>query len=592
MFDDAGREIRAWDFDTAADFGAAGVEAIDMTIDPLGSITPHGYVYGALVARGVEGMKLWTNADADWAKTTTVSPTSVGLWTGNDLAVPGDLRFVGVATTSMVSVWMEGELWINAPGETFRTLGNDTAFLYIAADGKTFQKLTHNSAAVATVATSGWYPVRLGWADGDNSGDLQFEVNPGGGFAALDRTRLRATTSQLRGTARNVYYREIHGGGIAGNPPVMTIQDTALHATTTFVPPLPGSVTTTPTPFDWSARWTGQFYAAAAGSYSFRVDSDDGNRILLGTSSQASGFVRNAKGAVTTNVTADLVAGWNDLVIDYNHVDGTPTFAVSIVAAPAADAALVGNAIPRDRLRPIEPRADRLITRSNIPGTPPVILDNQANTYAELATRIDAHPDELVASIAVTARVVSDSPNQLQFRLVAPNNSVQSRSMIVVPDGNQVGSYIAQGVYELQVGQAAIGTWRFGISDNSGSGSTGNSSYRELHVTMHTTTGREQIATTSTWRSPIIENKTDVVLIDFVNWSERTPAGSTVDVRMRTCAMADCSDGVWSDQLANGAAPMLTPNRYIQLQVTMTSDGTREPEVDKINIQYRTAPPT
>jgi hypothetical protein len=30
-------------------------------------------------------------------------------------------------------------------------------------------------------------------------------------------------------------------------------------------------------------------------------------------------------------------------------------------------------------------------------------------------------------------------------------------------------------------------------------------------------------------------------------------------------------------------------NRYIQLQVVLTSDGTREPEVDKIDVQYRTA---
>src|SRR5688572_17054986 len=127
VFDDSGREIRQWDLDTATDF-AAGT-ASDMTIDPRGSLTPHGYIYGALLARGVQGMKLWSNTDADWAKTTTVAPVGHGLWTGNDLDTAGDLRFVGITNPSMVSVWMEGEVWINAPSEMIRVAGDDTAFV-------------------------------------------------------------------------------------------------------------------------------------------------------------------------------------------------------------------------------------------------------------------------------------------------------------------------------------------------------------------------------------------------------------------------------------------------------------------------------
>ncbi len=590
MFDDAGREIRKWDFDTAADFGASGAEAIDMTIDPLGSITPEGYIYGALVARGVQGTKLWTGGSTNWAKINTVTPAGYGLWTGNALNVAlRDLAFVGITNIGMVSVWFEGEMWIN-PGETLRIIGNDIAFLQAAYDGKTYQQLLENTAAVANPPAAGWYPVRIGWADGNMSGDLDFEVNAGGGFVDIDHTRFRATTSQLRGTFRNVYYRQVHGGGIGERGPLMSVQDTPLHATTTFDPPLPGSVTVSTSAFDWSARWTGQFYALAAGNYSFRVVSDDGNRITLGGATAGNGFVRDARGQITTNITTELVAGWNDLIVDYNHVDGAPTFAVTIVAAPPADAALAGAAIPRERLRPIEPRADRLIHRTTAPASPITIQDNAANTYAELSAPIAAHPGELVSLIAITARVNTASPTQLQFRVTAPNNQTQAVTMTVRADPNGGTSYIASGVSTFMLGQPANGVWKLGISDNSGSGGSGDSQYAELHVTMHTTAGLEQIAKTSTWRSPIIENQTAVALIDFVSWGERAPTGSMVDVRMRTCAMASCADGVWSEKLANGAAPMLTPNRYIQLQVVMTNDGTRESEVDKINIQYRTAP--
>jgi subtilisin-like proprotein convertase family protein len=372
----------------------------------------------------------------------------------------------------------------------------------------------------------------------------------------------------------------------------MTIQDTALHASTNFDPPLPGSVTTATTPFDWSARWTGQLYAAAAGDYTVRVVSDDGNRIILGGATGGSGFVRNASGQITTNVTAPLVAGWNDLIVDYNHVDTPPTFTLTIEGAPAADAALVGAPIPRERLRPIEPRADRLIPRTTIPQNPGVIVDNAGTSFTELTTRIDAHPGELVSSVAISARVTSPSPNQLVYRLTAPNNQTAAVTMLVTPDPNQVGSYMIAGVSTLTAGMAANGTWKFGIADNSNTGQDGNSSYHELHITAHTTAGPEQIATTAVWRSPIVENATAVALIDFVSWNERAPAGSIVTVKIRTCALPDCSDGTWSEKLANGAAPTVMPLRYLQLQVEMTTDGTHEAEVDKINIQYRTAPPT
>jgi hypothetical protein len=276
--------------------------------------------------------------------------------------------------------------------------------------------------------------------------------------------------------------------------------------------------------------------------------------------------------------------------VDYNHVDGAPSFMLTVIDAPPADAALMGSPIPRERLRPIEPRADRLVHFTSAPATPLAILDNAANTYTEMSAPIATHPGELVSSIALTARVNTASPTQLQFRITAPNNLTQAVTMTVRADPNGGTSYIASGVSTFMAGQPADGIWKLGISDNSGSGGSANSQYAELHVTMHTSGGLEQIAKTSTWRSPIVENQTRVALIDFVNWSERAPAGSKVTLSMRTCETASCADGAWTE-VVNGSAPMLTANRYIQLQIVMTSDGTREPEVDKINIQYRTAPP-
>ena len=343
-------------------------------------------------------------------------------------------------------------------------------------------------------------------------------------------------------------------------------------------------------PFDWSARWTGQFYAAADGAYTIQVDSNDGSRVTLGTAAPvAQKFARDDKGAVVTVATANLVAGWNDVIVDFNHVDGVPSFEVRVNAAPPGDAALVGSPIPVERLRPVEPRSDRLITRSSTSGS--LAIQDNAAVYVDRNLRIDAHPSELVTSIAITARVETQRVQQLTYRLTAPNNVTQIRDdLIETADGNLAGSSIIYGVWDLGAGTAAAGTWKFAVADNSSSGGGNTTTYEEAHITMHTRGGPDQVATKSTWFSPIVENQTAVSLIDFVRWKERVPSGASVTVRMRTCAMPDCADGTWSAPIANDTAPMLTAQRYIQLQVEMTSDGTREPEVESINLQYRTDP--
>jgi hypothetical protein len=586
IVDDAGRTVRTWTLDSATELAG---ETTAMTIDPRGSLTPDGYVYGALLARGVEGVKLWSNADTDWSKTAAQNPTTYGLWQGNPLDVSKlDLGFVGIANTQMVSVWFEGELWIDAGSEKLRIRGDDTAFAYVALDGKSFTTLIPNGMAATTIAVqaAGWYPVRIGWADGDNNGDVQLEKETSPGqFADLDYSRFRVATSGFRGMHRTVYYREVRGGGTRDRLPITSIQQTPLHDATSFAPPLVGSTTSSNTPFDWSARWAGQFYAAAAGSYTVRAETKDGCSIQLGTAAPvADNYQRNAAGASICNATATLAPGWNDLIVDFTHVDMTPAFSVKLTSAPGADLALVGAPLPLDRLRPIEPSADRVITRSMFNAGQ--IADNQMNTFTTRSVTIDAAGAN-VRSTDITVRVVSPAPNQLRFRL-STGTSQQQRNMIIVADPNGGNdAYIAQAVFDLQTGGPAAGTWSLGISDTSGMPPGGNSSFEELHLTMHTSGGREQIAKRALWRSSIRESETTVSQIDSVKWTERVADGATITVRMRSCAMADCSDGAWSEPLANGASPALPANRYLQLEVEMTSDGTHEPELEKLEVQYR-----
>jgi len=584
MVDDAGREIRTWSFDSAAELAAVGHATRAMSIDPRGSLTPHGYVYGGLVARGLAGVKLWTNTDADWDKLATVTPTAVGLWIGDDLATTQDLRFAGIeAAPPMLSMWFEGEIFLDATTTQIRAAGNDTAFVYVATDGTTFQKLAHDATGPVAVAQAGWYPIRVGWADGDAGGDLELALDAGAGLVPVPRVRLRAPASALQGTLRTVYYRQVHGGGIRLRPPTRQVQETALHAATTFVPPLPGSTTVVATPYDWSARWTGQFYATTAGSYTFRVQSSDGNRLLVGTAApMAARYARNDNGNATSQVTADLVEGWNDLVVDYNDVSGNMTLNVAITAA--AEAQLAGMPVPKDRLRPVEPRGDRLITASAVPATPITIPDND-NTLRFLEASVSAHPTELVTAVEVTAILRTTRPNDLAYQLIAPDGATLNPTMVQNADGplrvvHYAGTHGA--------GAPAGGRWRLGVVDNNGGGNA--TTYEELHVTVHTTGGPEQIAPTAWWRSPIVEHATAVSQIDAITWDERAPGTATVVVRMRTCDDAACDGDAWSEPITKGTPPTLPAQRYLQLEVEMTSDGTHEPELRSLMAQYRTDP--
>jgi hypothetical protein len=444
-----------------------------------------------------------------------------------------------------------------------------------------------------TVATTGWYPVRIGWSDGDTNGAFGVELDSGAGFAAISRHRLRAPVASARGTLRTVFYRQMHAGGVFGlAPPVQQLQVTKFFERVTFAPPLQGSLSdtssTTGDVSDWSARWAGQLYVTTPGAYTLRVESDDGSKLFFGTAPPAEiAWARNNSNGSASNVVATpLREGWNDLIVDFNQVAGTTHLGVTIVAAP--DPTLVDVEVPLAQLRPVEPRGERLIVRSTVPAVAPNVADD-TGVFTDVSVRVEALANQTVSRVDVTVVMSSEEPDQLLFRVIRPGGTpviVQSH-----PGGLIGGSRLSMHAFSIDpalVGGPADGLWKIGVADDIDGLFTNTTTIDEVHLTLHTTGGPDQIAPTSTWRSPIKDLGTRLVKVDALTWDERAPAGTAVEVRLRSCEQADCADQPsWGDALPKGMPVALGQRRFLQAQVTMTSDGASEPELRALSLMYR-----
>ena len=131
-------------------------------------------------------------------------------------------------------------------------------------------------------------------------------------------------------------------------------------------------------------------------------------------------------------------------------------------------------------------------------------------------------------------------------------------------------------------GASVNGQWVFGFADTSGGGTVANAEM--LALTIHHTGGEPTIATTSTWLSEIHAFSVPVT-ISNVMYGALVPTGSTIDVEVRACAMADCSDDPpWRAVPTSGADPGTAEAPFAQLRVQFTSDGDASPWLDWIDV--------
>ena len=508
----------------------------------------------------------------------------------------GDLDYIGVSDKAVMTVWLEGEVWLDASAtETFSVQANEVGFLELASPGtaayvrlvdSTGNAASRNAAAFQPPVT-GWYPIRIGFADTNPGPDPGAQGNlvllhgdGGGPLVAWTRDRLRTRASELTGALRTVFFQQMLGGGNGDVPPVAHFEDADLLPPTSF-PTIPqGTVRNV----DWSARYFAQVYIEQPGSYTLSIASDDGNRGRLGAMSGQTSWARGSEtGHAVTQVTQALGAGWNDLIIDYNQVGGPLALHVLLDGPDLAN-----TEVPRERLRPVESADDRLVyggddTNHTVPAA------GGAAIAAIAMMPVVGFPGETVGSLDILYEVKSQHWDHLRVDLEtpgAPGTRVTIRSddsslgeddqvaQLTIPAG-------ATGPLATLLGGPPNGTWRLHVYTDTSNTDTG--SLNTAKLTLHTAGGPERIARTASWTSQVLRFDTAVAAIDGVTWTERVPDSAALSVLVRGCQHPDCSDGVWAP--ARDTPTSIAPARYLQLRVEMTSDGVVEPELRDLRLR-------
>lgn len=587
-------------FDSAGDFAAPGHVGSAMTIEPSGSLTPDAYTYGGLAVHSLPNAKLWMHGALSWSALDPTTAVGAGLWRGEPVTVGPGLEYLRVTGKPMkITLWVEGEIWLEAgSSQRFDLRGNDVAFIEVATPGSTSYAPPTESSDLLTIPytapVAGWYPIHIGFSDGDGSGGFSFQHSDAGGpMVAWTRERLRTRASALQGTLRTVFGRQILGGGVGSSQlPISILDKVDLLPGADFDADPPGL----PGMNDWSARYAGQLYANEAGDYTLRITSDDGNRGRLGSASAQTTWQRDFGVGFTPAVTlveANLAAGWNDVAVDYNQVGGDRTLQVDLKGPGELDFA----AVPRARLRPAESADDRLATGSD--DTDRDVEDDGGPTKPATATVSFAGlPGETVTAIDVTYEIDAQHWEQIRVDLESPATDAGPgvRRMIRDHRAEPDGSHIFQRTISLAVadsskelvGGPSNGAWNLHVYDDV-NGSGNRTRLKSAKITLHTMGGPERIAKTASWTSPVLDATTTVRAID-ASWDARVPDGAAIEIRVGTCQQADCGDAAWSPPATMESEFDVEPGRYLQIRVDMTSDGVREPELHSLTVEYRRDP--
>lgn len=577
--DDGGGVPMIWRDDTLEDFTAAGSVLDEAVIEPWGAVGPAAHLTGALAARAADEQLFVELTGAEWPilEASAADGYATTILHGRDYGFDGP-RGLSLTSFDTYTYWMWGEVWLDAGDHTWSLTADDLGFLDLAPPGgSTYQRVVTGDLDTTGIGAynateAGWHGLRLALTEGIADSELALRLQAPGepAPAAIAPERLRTRVDGLPGLSWIGFEDSRLLGAVPELGPFLWRADAIDYS------PSNGDITdlgfTDPDRF--SMRWAGQVRIDVAGTYAFRLESDDGQRLWLDGTLLLDAWDDVPHDQTTAPIELDV--GWHELVLDLT--DNTGSQDVRLRATTSPDPGLV-NEIPLDRLRPAPPRHERVIgaVRSGaaIPDQGEVSLD----------VRISA-PDN-ATSIAVELGVTITHAFWEEVGIV-----------VAAPDGTEypalaVGAIDASGTrterFTIAVpAEAARGLWAVKVED---AVALDTGTVDGVELTVRYAGGEPPIATTAIYDSRV-EDLGDVVGFDSVTVTGRFPAGSSAQVRMRTCDAPDgCAAEEWSPAVASGERPAVIGRRHAQYRIELVSDGDVVPYLDAIEIGYRASSP-
>ncbi len=574
---DATLSMRSVLDDTAGEF-TTGAGALDSTtVEPWGAVAPVAYYTGGLLQRGSDTGFFTDGPSATWADVMSYPVTARAAieWRTQQDWGAGTPPSVGFTSGDDWTQWWEGEIWLEAGAWTFYLLADDHGFLEMAPAGTaTFARVlscnwSTEGTGAFTAGAAGWYPIRYAVAEqgGNALIDLRF-AGPGVSQQAIPRARMRARVDQLVGMVE-VAFDDARGVGDHE-----TTIDAITPTNTNWGAGNPGDLQLTASD-TFSVRWTGQLRIDVAGTYTFRLSTDDGQRLWIDGVRYLDFWTDTTNNNVTAAVA--LGAGWHDLVVDHSENTGGAAAWLTVETGPE----LAGQSLPLDRLRPVEGRGDRIVAGVN--RTDVALPDlGQADSTVVLQAPVGA----TITGVDVSYEFTHTYWGDVEVRLIAPNGTVHVlRDNVGTTSSGVVSERFS--IATLNGGPVA-GTWTLRLNDTLSSDS---GTLLDFQVTPHHAAGEAPIPLASSFESTV-RDLGNAVSIDAVDWGERVPTGADVQVRVRTCAVVeDCATASWSAPITapGGADPGVAAQRYLQYRIDFTSNGDRAPAVEWLRIDYQLA---
>jgi subtilisin-like proprotein convertase family protein len=573
---DAMPSARTWKDDAVADFTGTLAGAV---IEAPGSIVSSAYYTGGLLWRASNTMTFDSGANTTWATVSAFTQTGkIAVTRSTSLAFAADTPpSVGLTDPDTFSMWFEGEVYLDAGTHTFEMLVDDHGFVELApSPTAAFQRVASCDWPTAgsgtfVANTANWYPIRFAASEGAGESLIQLRVS-GPNLPTLQpipRHRLRATVSGITGLVQSGF----DDGHMLGD--VEHTIDQVTPTSTDWNVGNPGDLGMTASD-DFSVRWSGQFRIDVAGTYTFRYVTDDGQRLWIDGQRLLDAWDDTTHDQTTSPIT--LSVGWHDIVVDHTERAGGAIAALTVASGPD----LLNQALPVDRLRPVEGRQRRW--EGGVDRTDRAIPD--LASAPDSTTVLTAPTGATVAGIDVSYSFTHTYWSDVEIRLIAPNGTT---ALIRDNSGGNTSGVELQRLYTTALdGTPVAGTWSLRATDTIGS-DTGT--LLDFQITPHYMGGEAPIATTSAYESQVKDLGANVAAITRVAWVEQLSAGSDIAVRMRTCAtQAACASEAWSAPITDpaGGMPAVQPRQFAQYRVEITTNGTQGARLDELTVSYTT----
>ena len=557
----ASSEALFWREDTAEELSAGRG---DVTIEPQGFLSPTAYLTGAVRVAGYDGLLAAQPFDtvvADSRRTGVAVQRSLRIHYAQTNP-PG----LGIANPDNATVLIEGEIELEAAGSwRFQLTANNRGYLEIAQPGGPFERVAEDIVAPATatfeVSQPGWHRFRGAFQDAGTSFDYDLLYDPpnvpGAAFRDIPTDRMRVRFDGIgEGLVVDGFERsnliDLDGTVIDRNP----LQDLSL-ATDPFGLPIGTGFT---------VRWSGQFLVDNPGDFTFSIGSPDGHRLWIDGAALA-----DELGGDTTTTTSPvaLAAGWHDLVLDVNKGGPSGTLSLLVESGPQ----FAGGPLPSDHLRPVMGRGARFLADQEFT---PVALPDGTGASASRSLTFDV-PDSFITARDLRAAIELNADDLATVALVIDPPADANITVAKVGDLAGTSDFLT-----VQLPLSTFGkNWLFVGTD-----AVADALLAEItsaYLTLVYDGGVAPFALASRYESAVRELG-DAVGFERVAWTVRGEAAA-IRVSLRTCDTAECSGEAYVE-VTNRTVPEVTPKRFAQYLVEITSDGDTSPALDVFELRY------